>query len=1100
MKRTNPSKQPVLSWTLIVRNCSDTLETTLKSLRARTPDAEIVIVDTMSSEGDPTPDIARRYADVFTEYDGPMRTWTREMHAFDDAAAARNHALFLAHGKFVAWIDSDDELVGPELAKELLIANKQLAEDPERIAGQERPRAEKPRSLEDVLLELDAAYAGQEFCLLAPYLYRFAEGSDRIAAVWQSRERIVRNNGRWTWANKGHEVLVPKEPRMPYALGNLSTLLFVHRKKFTAENDRYGYKRHANAILKDLAEKGSLATQQWVYLCGFARVLPELRHRAAEFVEGIIKSAVTPLERTKAQRERAIHAATQGYWLEMREAIGAGIAVMPELPDAYITGAILEEQCEDWARVVDLYEQAFKAPGADSLQCEVPLRDLHVRHPFRQAIANHRLARIARQQGNVEAELLALQKALTTLERVMQQPALGEDAMEVGAFCLLVRNELSALQQLKALEALDEYLRLNDSNEQRLVLAQVAPWTLRDHPAWLKLTQKHVEIRKHLTDKQAYQDFYTRHTDAIPFPEDCLPLERNVYRAHWLVAKLKGQREYMDRPLEVMELGAFDGNIAIPVLQNVPGTCYTLVDADAKALERAKERIGRLLGQDVLSRCTFIHSMDFPTLVTERPLGHFDAVVIFEVIEHVQDPTLLVRNARARLNALGTLYVSCPWGDIDNGTKPPGRTPLGHVRAFNPRDLVELVGNSETEFNALELKGDAGLHGVGAALVASFEQLPRHRARRRPVTFLVPGSLWPWNASSLLQTGMGASEETVVHVARMLARDRNVEVYGPLPVGARIESEVHERVRYYHSMTRARIDPNSQIIVSRSPSAGAELARTLGCKTQDLDLTLWLQDVGYSDLNPEVAQDYKRIVVLTDWHKQAIHVQNGVPLEKMVVIGNFLLREHFQERRERDPNHYLYASSPDRGLIGLLRIWPKIREMNPKATLTVAYGWRGAMRLSTRDANWLRYYKERREQYSKLINQPGVTDIGMVSHTEIARIMLTANAYLYPSDPGGPFAETFCSNAIKAQAAGMLFACSMVDGVPHAGLATTAGPGPRVSWLGPDRFDEYATLFADAAVHGCTLPESLRRQYADKAMDQWSLDAVMPAWWELLRQ
>lgn len=99
--------------------------------------------------------------------------------------------------------------------------------------------------------------------------------------------------------------------------------------------------------------------------------------------------------------------------------------------------------------------------------------------------------------------------------------------------------------------------------------------------------------------------------------------------------------------------------------------------------------------------------------------------------------------------------------------------------------------------------------------------------------------------------------------------------------------------------------------------------------------TLWLQDVGYSDLNAEVAQDYKRIVVLTNWHKQAIHVQNGVPLEKMVVIGNFLLPEHFQERRERDPNHYLYASSPDRGLIGLLRIWPKIREMNPKATLTV---------------------------------------------------------------------------------------------------------------------------------------------------------------------
>lgn len=1095
MKRPDSTQQPVLSWTLIVRNCADTLETTLKSIRARTPNAEIVIVDTMSGDDGKTEAIARQYADVFTEYTGPNGTWTREMHAFDDAAAARNKALSLATGKFVAWIDSDDELVGPELARELLVVNKQLAEDQERVAGQDRPAAQTPRSLEDVLLELDAAYAGQDFCLMAPYLYRFAEGSDRIAAVWQSRERIVRNNGHFCWANKGHEVLVPLNPRLPYVLGNLSTLLFVHRKKFTPENDLYGYKRHANAILKELEEKGSLPTQQWVYLCGFARVLPEYRARASDFVAGIIQSAITPLDRMKAQRERAIYAATQGYWLEMREAIGAAIAVMPELPDAYITGALLEEQSEDWFRVVDLFEQAFKAPGRDSLQCEVPLRDLHVRYPFRQAIANHRLARIARQQGNVAAETLALQKAHTTLEAIMAQPALGEDAQEVGSFCLLVRNELAALKQLKALEDLDEYLRLNDSNEQRLKLTEVAPWTLHDHPAWLKLCQKHAEIRRHLTDKQAYQAFYTRHADAIPFPEDCLPLERNVFRARWLVSKLKEQRADADSPLLVMELGAFDGNIAIPVLQNVPDTHYTLVDADAAALERAKERIGRLVGQEALNRCTFIQSMDFP----DR-FGTFDAVVIFEVLEHVQQPTRLLQEARSRLGILGMLYVSTPWGDIDNGAKPPGRTPLGHVRAFTPRDLVELVTAPELELNATELKGEAGMHGVGAAMVASFERLPRHRARRRPVTFLVPGALWPWNASSLIQTGMGASEETVVHVARELACDRNVEVYGPLPVGARIESEVHERVRYYHSMTRARVNPDSRIIVSRAPTAGRELAAQLGTKTTELDLTLWLQDVGYPDLNAEVAADYRHIIVLTDWHKQAIHKLNGVPLEKMTVIGNFFLTEHFRGRPERDLNHYIYASSPDRGLIGLLRIWPKIREMNPKARLTVAYGWRGAMRLSTRDANWLRYYKDRREQYVELINQDGVTDIGMVNHAEIARRMLTANAYLYPADPQGPFAETFCSNAIKAQAAGMLFACSLVDGVPYAGLATTAGPGPRVSWLGPDRFDEYAEFFADVAVHGCDLSEELRRQYAAKAVEQWSLEAVMPRWWELLQR
>ena len=46
----------------------------------------------------------------------------------------------------------------------------------------------------------------------------------------------------------------------------------------------------------------------------------------------------------------------------------------------------------------------------------------------------------------------------------------------------------------------------------------------------------------------------------------------------------------------------------------------------------------------------------------------------------------------------------------------------------------------------------------------------------------------------------------------------------------------------------------------------------------------------------------------------------------------------------------------------------------------------------------------------------------------------------------------------------------------------------------------YAEFFADVAVHGCDLSEELRRQYAAKAVEQWSLEAVMPRWWELLQR
>src|SRR3972149_11895666 len=101
-------KRPFLSWCLIARNCAKTLEATLKSLRERTPEAEIVVVDTMSGDEGATWRVAEEYADIITTYAGPNHDWAPEMVAFDDAAAARNFSFSLALGDWIGWVGPDD--------------------------------------------------------------------------------------------------------------------------------------------------------------------------------------------------------------------------------------------------------------------------------------------------------------------------------------------------------------------------------------------------------------------------------------------------------------------------------------------------------------------------------------------------------------------------------------------------------------------------------------------------------------------------------------------------------------------------------------------------------------------------------------------------------------------------------------------------------------------------------------------------------------------------------------------------------------------------------------------------------------------------------
>lgn len=112
-------------------------------------------------------------------------------------------------------------------------------------------------------------------------------------------------------------------------------------------------------------------------------------------------------------------------------------------------------------------------------------------------------------------------------------------------------------------------------------------------------------------------------------------------------------------------------------------------------------------------------------------------------------------------------------------------------------------------------------------------------------------------------------------------------------------------------------------------------------------------------------------------------------------------------------NHKLfYASSYDRGLDILLKLWPRILEKYPKATLDIAYGWDlfdAGFKNNPERMAW-------RQKVNDMMNQKGITHHGRVGKDELAKIRKECGIWAYPTY----FAEIFCITAVDSQLDGLV--------------------------------------------------------------------------------
>jgi glycosyltransferase involved in cell wall biosynthesis len=172
------------------------------------------------------------------------------------------------------------------------------------------------------------------------------------------------------------------------------------------------------------------------------------------------------------------------------------------------------------------------------------------------------------------------------------------------------------------------------------------------------------------------------------------------------------------------------------------------------------------------------------------------------------------------------------------------------------------------------------------------------------------------------------------------------------------------------------------------------------------------------------------VAALSSWHKEFL-LHQGLEMDddEVVVLPNGVDVSRYPEDKitygrdfSRAPK-FIYSSSPDRGLWNLLKIWPRIRKDFENAELLVGYGAK----------NWINYNKwshgrqgEMAVEIERLMELPGVIDIGKIGQDKLAELQLDATVWLYPLDAMSS-TESGCITAIENAAAGNPIVTTDVD-------------------------------------------------------------------------
>jgi len=266
----------------------------------------------------------------------------------------------------------------------------------------------------------------------------------------------------------------------------------------------------------------------------------------------------------------------------------------------------------------------------------------------------------------------------------------------------------------------------------------------------------------------------------------------------------------------------------------------------------------------------------------------------------------------------------------------------------------------------------------------------------------------PWSWASPNDPGIGGSETMVCEVAwRLAARGHQVTVYAPIPDGTGAQ---HRGVLWRHVSQADYSQPGLWILVR-----GLELLDEFlpGHPHQHVWVVFQDVDVFPREWQPEWEVKADRIIGLCMAHcaylKQAHPQAADIVCQSRNGLRGDLVDQVLAETPPlRNPHRLMYASSPDRGLYGLLQAFKLMRFVVPDCELHVFYGFDNLDKIERAAVRW------QAGRIQKLLDQPGVVVHGRRGQPELYREWLQSGLMVAPTN----FTETGYICLLEAQALG----------------------------------------------------------------------------------
>jgi glycosyltransferase involved in cell wall biosynthesis/SAM-dependent methyltransferase len=1032
-------KKPYLSLCMIIRDAGGTIEKLLASVKGAFD--EYIFVDTGSV--DDTKERVKKFFEIESSWPtgegvqsinhrGDTKIVLSSFKWIDDFAAARNYSFSLSSGRWVGYLDADDEF----------------------------PLAQK---LKKAVADVEASNPKVNTIVLS---YQYEPGFLQDKFRWV-KYRDDDGMPLWLWKDEIHEMIVAtRTPRYAHKFDNLEVTHNQEREgDRLARNIRICTAVRERALAAGDTRKAALMSY---YLGQYHSVTTGEAEKALEHFlfasNGLDDNNIACEVRVAAARLCLVNGAVDDAlnWAAL------AVARTPEMIEGWAILGLAHHDKGDHVRAALAFDRYFTMP-----------------HPILQSTYDAVLldAIIPSVAADSYTQIGRTNDAFATFSKIPQ-----DLVFQVRAAGVIVKafKTIQIARSVEAVKGLWENLIWNDEPMKAREILDRVPEAIREHPAILELHRLTRHRLRHID--LGWAEYVKCYGSLQPWTYDpkkrqhdldwLRTLERGIRIRRWAAA-LPPEGP----PVRVLAIGPQDCRMEHDMLAESKRIQLTVVDASELAVGAVEE-----LGKDFPGQVTHRQMHDYYDWCGSDTSDTFDAIIMYEVIEHVPSDIRAIAELHKLLASDGTLFLSCPnagtWTNTTLTTDKAENDWWGHVRANSPMSLWRKLRNGG--FNG-ELLGTE--HGQCLLAIMQKEQacpMPGN------VAIFVPGTPTPFDCESHLKGHLGGSEEAVIYLSKALAKKGyTVTVFAPKPT--RPDNLVIHGKDGVLWRDSAEFDLDSgngadTVLFWRCPA----LMLHPMVKSARYKKLLWLHDTSYGAPR-EAYEGTDGIIVLSNAHAGTIIDGDCRGISKSSTpwrLGsNGIDLELFPELKEKDevnrnPHLCVYGSSPDRGLDRVLKIWPRVRLEVPDAKLDIYYTWELVEQAAKSNPELAKVLKLR--EVAEEMKEEGVTVRGGVDQKTLAEAYRRAGLWVYPTS----FPEISCITSMKVMAAGVEPCCT-----DTCALKETVGSTALSVW-GPNaeelETEEGLELYAREVIRRLKRPMSFdeRKQLSDAARQRFDWNTV----------